>query len=606
MFRKSSIVPSNEDEYEQMGAVNEKPQRITNVFSKVKNLLLDFNWHQNKNGNAVETIRKQARLDKKIKRLRVRSRVMLRFNDRPEELIDIGNLIHPESTNKLKWDMFIMFLVFYYGFTTPVNIGFTKTPFDIFFLELVFNFFFVIDIMFNFVTPYRHVQGPEVGRLEVDLDKIAKKYIGSWFIIDVVASIPMDLIYEISSGGTRRASGAGAVKILKMCRGVKFFRVCRVGRIFDKVTSKMPTSVARITKLVFLMLMLWHLIGCLYWGLAENIGLGANIWTPRAETKDMSFIRQYIRSLLWAVTVTTGIGRDIEPQSSVEGVFTAVSIILGLLMYAIITGSFSSLLQEIDSMDGKRRRNINQIQDYLRQRECNETLVKKIIDYYEYCHDRHITGHDEALLSEMHSSLKEELDLGLNKRLLKSIPRFQSIGLKCLLCMIKQLKSRVYLPQEIIFFIRERAEDMFFVARGDTEVLDGNFKRVDVFSDGDFFGDEVIRVEGRRESTVRSITYSELLVLRKKCLKIIISRHADFALHIASWSGLYSDRTEYKWKRVSYTIRLLRLLKHFGAKFTFLELCDALNGKNLEKSKKDYKMTLTISHKQFKDEYGYT
>ena len=36
-------------------------------------------------------------------------------------------------------------------------------------------------------------------------------------------------------------------------------------------------------------------------------------------------------------------------------------------------------------------------------------------------HDRHITGHDEALLNEMHSSLKEELDLGLNKRLLNSV-----------------------------------------------------------------------------------------------------------------------------------------------------------------------------------------
>ena len=44
--------------------------------------------------------------------------------------------------------------------------------------------------------------------------------------------------------------------------------------------------------------------------------------------------------------VTTGVGRDIEPEEDIETVFTIIAIVVGVLMYAFIVGKYN-LCQDI-------------------------------------------------------------------------------------------------------------------------------------------------------------------------------------------------------------------------------------------------------------------
>ena len=61
---------------------------------------------------------------------------------------------------------------------------------------------------------------------------------------------------------------------------------------------------------------------------------------------------------------------------------------------------------------------------------------------------------------------------------------------------------------------------MYFVARGDLEELSISGHQLQVMSDGAFFGDELFLPRCRRRFTVKSITYSELLIMRKQDLKV--------------------------------------------------------------------------------------
>ena len=63
----------------------------------------------------------------------------------------------------------------------------------------------------------------------------------------------------------------------------------------------------------------------------------------------------------------------------------------------------------------------------------------------------------------MHSSLKQELDLQLNKKLLKRVPRFQGVEETILLSLIRCLHSRIYLPQEIIYLVGEKGKKLIIV-----------------------------------------------------------------------------------------------------------------------------------------------
>ena len=59
-------------------------------------------------------------------------------------------------------------------------------------LELVMDVFFMLDIVVNFRTAY--IQD---AVLVVDKSRIAKKYLGRWFAVDLVASVPWELIFRI-------------------------------------------------------------------------------------------------------------------------------------------------------------------------------------------------------------------------------------------------------------------------------------------------------------------------------------------------------------------------------------------------------------------------
>lgn len=57
-------------------------------------------------------------------------------------------------------------------------------------LDWSINLFFFMDIIINFITPIIN----DRGEVKTDLKTIRKHYLKGWFYIDVIASIPLELI----------------------------------------------------------------------------------------------------------------------------------------------------------------------------------------------------------------------------------------------------------------------------------------------------------------------------------------------------------------------------------------------------------------------------
>ena len=105
-------------------------------------------------------------------------------------------------------------------------------------------------------------------------------------------------------------------------------------------------------------------------------------------------------------------------------------------MYAVIVSSVGTALQSIDTPYSQRRRRIDAEREYLRHIDVSEELTEKILNYYDYCYTPHITEHDENVLTEIHSTLKEKLDLEVNQQLLTKVPRFKQLPDGLLLVLI--------------------------------------------------------------------------------------------------------------------------------------------------------------------------
>ncbi|XP_013793037.1 potassium voltage-gated channel subfamily H member 2-like, partial [Limulus polyphemus] len=105
------------------------------------------------------------------------------------------------SPFKAFWDWIILLLVIYTAIFTPYVAAFllneTKTKRNkkygddpIVIIDLLVDVMFIIDILINFRTTYVNTN-EEVVSLP---GRIAAHYLRGWFLIDVVAAIPFDLL----------------------------------------------------------------------------------------------------------------------------------------------------------------------------------------------------------------------------------------------------------------------------------------------------------------------------------------------------------------------------------------------------------------------------
>jgi len=174
---------------------------------------------------------------------------------------------------------------------------------------------------------------------------------------------------------------------------------------------------------------------------------------------------------------------------------------------------------------------------------------------------RHITSYDDSIINDIHPTLKDQLDLEINKQLLDKVDRFRSLPEAILLMLIHSLESRIFLPDEIVFLIGESAKELFFIARGDLKMLDFQGKTIKYFSDGDYFGEDFVQVNARRKSTVSSLGHSELLVLDKIKMNMVSHRYPEFALLLHKWSHEEMWQSLRHWERIQYAIETQKNIK---------------------------------------------
>ncbi|KAJ8406964.1 hypothetical protein AAFF_G00292400 [Aldrovandia affinis] len=107
------------------------------------------------------------------------------------------------SPFKAVWDWLILLLVIYTAIFTPYsaafllndqeevalqNCGYSCSPLNV--VDLIVDIMFIIDIVINFRTTYVNTNDEVVSQP----GRIAVHYFKGWFLIDMVAAIPFDLL----------------------------------------------------------------------------------------------------------------------------------------------------------------------------------------------------------------------------------------------------------------------------------------------------------------------------------------------------------------------------------------------------------------------------
>lgn len=129
---------------------------------------------------------------------------------------------------------------------TPFQLAFLHVEIDwsskssLFWMDRVVDIYFIFDILINFMRPITdHTRGVDI----IHLTEIRQQYLRGWFIIDVIATLPLDLIALFIQGVPVSLK---AIRLLRLLRLMKLARMLRATRTLQHWQNRLNVTYTKV------------------------------------------------------------------------------------------------------------------------------------------------------------------------------------------------------------------------------------------------------------------------------------------------------------------------------------------------------------------------
>lgn len=217
-------------------------------------------------------------------------------------------IIQPHWGFKKFWSAIIQIILIYTAIYVPFKLSFIPpgdaVPFwDTF--DTIVDAIFITDLIVNFISAYEKRDGTSESRPKM----IAIKYLKSWFIVDFIACIPVDLFEPLFL--TQNASAVDIQSISRLSKLPRLYRLIRLIRLFRlfKFSRSLRSvfkimhvnqGVGKLITVLISVLFIVHFVACLWYSLAELNNFENDTWVIRLDLMYESIGHKYSTSMYWA------------------------------------------------------------------------------------------------------------------------------------------------------------------------------------------------------------------------------------------------------------------------------------------------------------------
>ena len=377
------------------------------------------------------------------------------------------------------WDVSIMLLLLYVIVMVPIFIGFDWDSDEggvVYTIGMIIDIFFLVDVAINFNLSFTDEFTKETVE---DRRVIVRRYLSSWFLVDLMSSIPVG----DGSGGKHEA-----LSLIKTLRILKLMRVARVFRRNDIALTlgfDLNPAIIRLSGLLVLFFTSTHVIGCAYWFVAKATAgeneWGAGTWLPEEGLYDAQgrdrLLKRYCVAVNWAIACMLSYSTLAAPGEMLtvpQYLFSFLVVLCGLVTQAAIIGGVTNLIESFDERANERRKQLEALERWMMYQRVPLHLQGRVRDFHEYLLEcGHTRATDEHLRS-LPQSLRENLNLSLRRHLIEAVPLFRALTTFELMELLHAVDTRITVPGEVVVRAGTSGDEMYFVARGQVDILDGD------------------------------------------------------------------------------------------------------------------------------------
>lgn len=323
--------------------------------------------------------------------------------------------VSPSATIRSFWDAVSCLFVFYDIVVIPLEFMEPEEAVWMSTMRWLTRLFWTFDIFASFGTGF--VAGD--GMIELQLDRIAYRYLRTWFLMDflLVFTDWFEVVWGDgdSLGFLRVGRGSRALRIIRL---VRLLRLIRVGSIMiliaERVRSERLIILADIMKIIFAILMVAHVMACLWYG----IGLDSDgvTWVQNYDFPSNSLLARYSSSMHWSLTQFSGGMDEIRPFNIPERVYTIFSYVVAFILAAVFVSRLTSSMTRLHMLSNTQAQQLVALRRYLGQNGITSKLALRIQKNAQHAisEQQHQTPEDkvellqlvsEPLLMELHFEL---------------------------------------------------------------------------------------------------------------------------------------------------------------------------------------------------------